>query len=129
MKPFPTLKGKKNMYNSVKTSIDGIEFDSKAEMNRYVFLTSMEDVKNLQRQVRFVLKVNGIVICKYRADFVYDCLGERIVEDVKNSFLAKGRDFIKIKKLMKAIHGIDILIVPPDWVHLSPQDLRGAKWL
>jgi hypothetical protein len=52
-----------------------------------------------------LLAVNGIAICRYRADFVYVESGKRIVEDTKGM----RTDVYKLKKkMMLAILGIDI---------------------
>lgn len=49
-------------------------FDSQAEYARYIELTHLQrarKITNLQRQVDFSIDINGVHICKYRADFVY----------------------------------------------------------
>lgn len=65
-------------------------------------------ISDLQEEVYFDLKVNGILITRYRADFVYkDKHGKQIVEDVKG-FVSP---IFQIKqKLMKACWDIDILV-------------------
>ena len=55
----------------------------------------------------FALVVNGVKIGRYTADFVYLEKGVRIVEDSKSG--VRTRDYLLRKKLMKAIHGIEIL--------------------
>ena len=45
-------------YNASKCEYEGIKFDSKKEMKRYIFLKAMEEqgkIRNLQRQVKYVL--------------------------------------------------------------------------
>ena len=69
-----------NKLKNIKTTVDGIVFDSKAEAQRWQQLKILEKVGqigNLRRQVKYVLiptqKVNGKVIereCSYYADFV-----------------------------------------------------------
>jgi hypothetical protein len=98
-------------YGAIKTTVDGITFDSKKEAARYVQLRNMQAVgkiEDLQMQVRYRLEVNGLKIADYIADFVYfDTTKARpIVEDVKGVRTAVYR--IK-KKLMEALHGIEIL--------------------
>ena len=96
-------------YGNVPTTVDGIRFDSKKEGFRWLQLRQLErdgQINGLQRQVVFVLAISNEIICKYRADFVYQELGKRIVEDVKGV----RTDVYKIKKkLMKIILGIEIL--------------------
>jgi hypothetical protein len=89
--------------------IDGIAFDSVAEARRWTQLQLLVRggfIHNLERQITFPLIVNGIKICTYRADFVYDEFGERKVEDVKG-FLTP--EYKLKKKMMAACHGIAII--------------------
>ncbi|QAT48565.1 DUF1064 domain-containing protein [Caproiciproducens sp. NJN-50] len=83
-------------YNAVKTTVDGITFDSKAEAKRYTELKLMlrtGQIKSFNRQPSFILS-GGI---RYRPDFiVWD--GSRVwVEDVKGmetaAFKVKAAEF------------------------------------
>jgi hypothetical protein len=105
------LKRKRSKYGNVKTVVDGITFDSKAEAKRWGELRTLEragQIKFLLRQITYKLLVNGSLICKYRADFVfYDVVTRRtIVEDVKG---VRTADFVIKSKLMAAIHGITVV--------------------
>jgi hypothetical protein len=97
-------------FKNNKAIVDGIRFDSGAEGERYKILKAKEKaglIKNLQLQVNYPMIVNGLKICDYRADFVYEVGGKTIVEDVKGQL----HDVFKLKyKLMYACHGIIILI-------------------
>lgn len=97
-------------YKNGKVEIDGIRFDSGAEGERYKILKAKEQaglIKNLELQKTYPLLVNGLKICDYRADFVYEVGGKTIVEDVKGQV----HDVFKLKyKLMYACHGIILLI-------------------
>ena len=97
-------------YKNGKVEIHGIRFDSAAEGERYKILKAKEQgglIKNLELQKTYPLLVNGLKICDYRADFVYEVGGKTIVEDVKGQV----HDVFKLKyKLMFACHGIVILI-------------------
>lgn len=105
---------KKNKYRAKKTTLDGIQFASKKEADRYwelKILQKQNKIRNLKLQVPYVLYVNNHNICKYIADFVYDdSQGNSIVEDVKGMPTPAYR--LK-KKLMKAIYGINISEYPP----------------
>ena len=96
-------------YRNKKTTIGGITFDSKLESRRYIELKRMEEgavISVLKLQVPFALVVNGMLICKYVADFTYiDSAGRFVVEDAKGM---RTRDYLLKKKLMKAVHDIDI---------------------
>jgi len=107
----------KNKFNAIKTTVDGLQFDSRAEARRWQELKLLEragEIERLERQVPFSLVVEGQKIATYTADFRYwttKSPKERIVEDVKSPPTAKKRDFILIRKLMRAIHRVDITVV------------------
>ena len=117
-------------YNAHKTEIDGIEFPSKHEANRYCELKLLEragEISNLRLQVDFELIPNQYAIEKrygkngkelkdkevllerkvvYRADFVYtDKDGSQVVEDTKGF---KTKEYLIKRKLMLYVHGIQI---------------------
>jgi len=69
-------------------------------------------VRDLERQVKYEIIVNGEKICRYVADFKYkliddDGVAKEIVEDAKGFETA---DFKLKKKLMKAVHQIDLYL-------------------
>ena len=79
-------------YNSTKTVVDGITFDSKLEARRYSELKMLEkagEITELQLQPEYVLIPrffkNGKTYRQtvYRADFAYKAQGKTIVEDAK----------------------------------------------
>ena len=95
-------------YRNKKTVVDGIKFDSQREATRYSVLKIMQAagvISDLRLQVPYVITVNGLKICKYVADFVYVDRGREVVEDVKGM---KTPTYNLKKKLMKAVHGIEI---------------------
>lgn len=104
LKPAKTSKYKNQFWK-----VDGITFHSKREAARYGVLKMMEragEIKDLQRQVKFDLKVKDIKICAYIADFVYLKKGFLVVEDNKGCRTPE----YKIKaKLFAAIMGFEIL--------------------
>lgn len=97
-------------YHARRTEVDGIEFDSKAEANRYSELKLLQrsgEIKDLEIQVKFPLVVNDIKIATYIADFVYrDCATNAVVVEDSKGF--RTRDYRIKKKLMLAIHRITI---------------------
>ena len=74
----------KSKYKNVKTEVDGISFDSKAEANRYCELKQLQragEITGFGRQPSFVLDEHGT---RYRPDFIVCSNDGRIwVEDVK----------------------------------------------
>lgn len=109
---------KRNKFNAIKTTIDGIKFDSKKESMRYSQLKLYEKgglISDLRLQVSYELipklVINGKTerAIKYVADFVYyDTVHKvEVVEDVKGMIT----DVFKLKyRLMKLQHGIDVKI-------------------
>jgi hypothetical protein len=100
---------KQRKYRNVRTVVDGIAFDSKAEAKRYAELRLMLDagtIYGLRLQPRYPLTVNGVKVGTYVADFAYvDAAGDDVVEDVKGV----RTPVFKLKaKLMKAVHGITV---------------------
>ncbi len=99
---------KTNKYSAVKTTVDNIKFDSKKEASRYLELKLLQrckQISGLKLQTRFDFIINGMKVCFYKADFEYIENGKRVIEDVKG---ARTAVYIIKKKLMKAVHGIDI---------------------
>lgn len=120
----------RNKYHARKCVLNGIEFDSRKEAQRYselILLQRAKEITNLQRQVKFVLipaqyevyeryGKNGKELkpgkrliekeCSYVADFVYvDKDGKLVVDDAKGM---KTKDYIIKRKLMLFIHGIRV---------------------
>ncbi len=84
-------------------TLDGIVFDSVAEMRRYKELKILEqigEIKDLKLQPRFLIvpKNADERAVHYVADFQYTEEDKEIVEDVKG---AKTRDYIIKRKLFK----------------------------
>lgn len=108
---------RREKYANVRTEVDGMKFDSKAELKRWNDLQWMLRsglIVSLQRQVRYVLiprqeRPSGGVEreCAYVADFVYTDKrnGRLVVEDVKGAATPEYR--IK-RKLMLHVHGIEV---------------------
>lgn len=95
-------------YLNKKTVVDGIKFDSQREATRYSVLKIMQVagiISDLRLQVPYTITINGLKVCKYVADFVYIDNGREVVEDVKGM---KTPTYNLKKKLMKAVHGIEI---------------------
>ena len=99
---------KLNKYKAVKTVVDGIKFDSKKEARRYgqlKLLVKAGEISELKLQPRFDLIVDGTKCGFYKADFEYIEGGKVVIEDVKGM---KTPVYNLKKKLVKAIHGVDI---------------------
>ena len=94
-------------YNSRKTVIDDITFDSKKEAKRYVELKKKQEegeITDLRLQVPFELVPSFTIEIdgknrkrrniRYIADFTYYENGQKVVEDVKG----RKTDIYKLKK-------------------------------
>jgi hypothetical protein len=116
-----TAAPRKQKYNAVRTTIDGITFASKKEAARYEVLKLRQtagEIKDLACQPMFPLHVMRLAynetpirvtqIGKFTADFSYleMASGEYKIEDVKG--FSKGEAYRLRKKLVEAIHGITI---------------------
>lgn len=104
---------KRPKYGNRKAVVDGFTFDSQAEARRYLLLKALQKsghIRKLERQVKYLLAVNGVKIADYVADFRYIDVKRQaeIVEDVKG---VKTPVYRLKKKLVKAIYGIDIVEV------------------
>lgn len=111
---------KPSKYKNVRTEVDGITFDSKAEAHRYSVLALLEkgdEISGLELQPEFPIMVGHIerpaemVKCRtYRADFRYTDTktGDVIVEDVKGFDTPLSR---YKRQLVKANYGITVLCV------------------
>ena len=102
-----------NKFNAVKTLIGDATFDSKREAATWgelLLRQKANEIEQLERQKKFELVVNGVKIASYKADFAFfDVIQRRYrVVDVKSVATAKRRDFVLIKKLMRAIHKIEV---------------------
>jgi hypothetical protein len=115
--PFIPKKNRtsNNKYFAKKTIAMGLKFDSRWEAERWGQLKAMERagvISELERQIKYELSINDIKICNYIADFRYlqqeeDGFSRLVVEDAKGVLTP---EFKLKKKMMKAIHNIDILL-------------------
>jgi hypothetical protein len=104
-------KGSGSKMGNKITEVDGVNFHSKKEADRWLVLRELEKrgrVRDLKRQVRFPLDVNGYIVTTYIADFTYIEVGQGeqyVVEDTKGF----RTDLYKLKaKLFEAVKGFKI---------------------
>lgn len=102
---------KKSKYNNTKVEVDGQEFDSKREAARFKelrILLKQGKIAFLATQVEYQLNIGGSHDLKYIADFQYMdvATGKTVVEDTKGF---RTKEYRKKKRLMKQVHGVDIL--------------------
>ncbi len=101
---------RRRKFNNVPTIVDGVRFDSKKEARRWGELLAMHKagrITALQRQVRIPIRLNGVVVCRYVADFVYIANGQRVIEDVKSP-ITRMNPVYRLKRRMLAAMGVEI---------------------
>ena len=98
-------------YGNKKVKLEGYVFDSRAEASRYQELRLMEKanaIHALEVHPTFYFSINNVSLGYYKADFQYWENGRRIVEDVKSEATRKLPVFRLKKKMMLALHGIEV---------------------
>jgi len=99
-------------FGNRRVEFDGHWFDSHAECRRYVDLKRLHRAGFITEMLVhpvFRLEIGGVLIARYIADFqYYDDQGRLVVEDTKSPATAKHPVYRLKKKLMRAIHGIDV---------------------
>ena len=106
-----------------KVELDGFHFDSKKEAERYQELKLLQmsgEIQSLKVHPKYRLKVNGLHVCDYIADFEYLLSVEPdedsgiVTEDVKGAYRKGGAwEKFRIKaKLFRAIMGYDVTVWP-----------------
>lgn len=107
----------RNKYHNKKTVHNGTTYDSKREAEYRKELDLLcnsgicdaDRVEKIEEQVRYRLEVNGELVCTYVLDFRVT-YGDGRVEHIDVKGVRTGVYKIK-KKLMYAVHGIEILEV------------------
>lgn len=122
--PMFGARTKVSKYRAIKTTVDGVTFDSKAEARRYSDLKLLERIGNISKlelQPEFPLAIGDKPVlirsagfpngrrAKYIADFGYvDHCGARIIEDVKGMDTPESR--LK-RAIVEAQYGIRIVVI------------------
>ena len=107
--PSKDKPAKRSKFRNVKTTVDGIVFDSVREARHWVELQAFESsgqIHKLKRQVPYELHVNGIKVCKIIPDFEYWIGDQLIVADSKGM---RTPMYNLKKKMLAAEYGLDIL--------------------
>jgi len=106
------MSAKPSKYRSVKVSVDGITFHSKAEARRYGDLKTLQragEISRLELQPKYPFAIGGRKMFDCVADFTYlDANGVQVVEDVKG--LDNPVSALK-RKITMADRGIEIRLV------------------
>lgn len=110
-----------NKFRAIRTEVDGLKFDSKAEATRYQSLKLLKmagEITDVEIHPKYDLHVSDfetgepVLIGRYVGDFSYFTKdGGFILEDVKSPVTRKNALYRWKKKHVKAEYGIDIVEV------------------
>ena len=109
--PVPGTHTSRAKYGNTKTERDGIRYDSAKESRVLADLETLEragHIRDLRRQVKFAIVIDGIHVCDYVADAVYMEGARRVVVDVKSEATRKLPVYRLKRKLMAAVLGIEV---------------------
>lgn len=106
-----------NKFYAEAVSRDGKRFGSKKEYREYLKLVARQDageIEDLRVQVKFGLfdpgeHCRGEHWCTYAADFVYREKGKLVVADAKSEHTRRLREWPRVKKMMRACHGHEVI--------------------
>lgn len=102
------LTGKAPKYKNQITFVEGVRFQSLKEAERYKWLRIFERQKkilDLKRQVAYPIFINGILICKWLADFTFYEDGKLVIEDAKGF---RTKEYKLKKKMVEAFYTVTI---------------------
>ena len=107
---------KRGKVNHQRVTINGIDFDSIAEADRYRILRVMEKTGKITDLVchprweiipaQKIENGRSFQAAHYTADFQYVRDGKTVVEDVKSEYTRQEESYILRRKLMLLVHGI-----------------------
>lgn len=103
-------------YRNTPTVVDGVSYASKKEARRAGELALLEragEIRFIRHQPSFPLDVNGHHVCTYIADFAYVRTADdvQVIEDVKSPITRKNPVYRLKKKLLRAVHNLEIVEV------------------
>ncbi len=123
----------RSKYKAKRTKVDNIWFASKGEAERYLqlkLLQAAEVIWELELQPRFEIKINGILICNYVADFRYKEQTQKgtmvsIIEDYKGM---KTPVFRLKEKMFRATYpGLILRLTGPGALNAKPKRKKRSK--
>jgi hypothetical protein len=102
-----------NKYGARRTAFAGRDYASAAEARRALELRAREmagEIADVEHQPAFDCVVNGVLVCRYLADFSFTeaATGNLVIEDIKSPATARNPTYRLKKKLTEALFGIRI---------------------
>jgi hypothetical protein len=91
-----------NKFKAKRVVVDGVTYPSKGEADHHQKLKWLERARSIQAlayQPKYPLKINGVVIGNYTADFAYFEGGRDIVEDFKGGEIREA-DSLRMRVFM-----------------------------
>jgi hypothetical protein len=116
-------------FGARKVTLDGFEFASQAEANRYSHLKLLErakQIKALAVHPKYPLKVNGTVIGVYTADFAYFEGGRQIVDDVKGMITSEASLRMRVFMALYPTHELRIVDRKGNWERFKQRAVTRA---
>lgn len=131
--PQSVPSARKSKYRNTKCKALGEKFDSVGERDRWYYLLEAEKqgkIRNLKRQVKFEMVVEGNHICDMIPDYGYEIKNGtewiQVISDFKGGYKIPPDWNIK-QKLLKALYGHDIYIVKISTAPLTPGEKDVCK--
>lgn len=100
-----------NKYGAQKITVGGESFDSLLEervYRQYLLPRSKSEGGKLERQIEFPIELNGKLVARYIADFVYTLNNQRTIYECKGIFVGDAK--MKLR-CVQAIYDIPIVII------------------
>lgn len=94
-------------YRNRRVTIDGVTYDSQGEYRRWCELQLLEragSIRNLERQKRIPIVINGVKICDVKIDALYFEGQKRVAEDHKSEYTRTLPVWRLKRKLLEAIY-------------------------
>lgn len=105
------MKAPRHKYGAVRTTVDGVEFPSKAQAHDWATLRLREragEIANLQREVPYELVINGVKVGRITFDATYIEDSELVAHETKGYHV---RDFPLRLKVFKALYpGVRVVV-------------------
>lgn len=102
-----------NKFHTKRVTMDGVTYPSKGECNRHQQLKLMERaraIRALAYQPKYPLRVNGVTVDTYTADFAYFDGGRQVVEDFKGGPIREA-DSLRMRIFMALYPSHELRIV------------------
>ncbi len=108
-------KKKRGRYKVVppeRRTMDGVVFDSEAEMKRFADLQMLEragEISDLRRQISYDIEINGQHFCTYTSDHEYlDKTGTPIIEEFKTEFSKREQAYSLRRRAFELYHNLKV---------------------